>query len=89
MHEMQAWEYTMVTTSQSGDDVQIVEPVGNGFAANKPLIQTLNQLGRDGWEVVEFLLEPQRTQVRYILKRPGLISFDTIRRLHSSSNAYS
>lgn len=67
---MQKWEYRIICTYWSKDDIYSDEDVV--YYTNK-----LNDLGEDGWEVVgaypAFLPDDDiKTEVRYILKRPKI-----------------
>lgn len=67
---MQQWEYKLVL-SDGGLEITVVD---NKELKEKPLPRTftyLNQLGREGWEVVGFSAHGNTRD--YVLKRPLLI----------------
>jgi prepilin-type processing-associated H-X9-DG protein len=64
------WEYTMIRQTNSGQ-INVLKADGSvgGVVPNQHILATLNQFGKEGWEVIQGGPNPDASGVTYLLKR--------------------
>lgn len=75
---MGQWEYKLIATIEEGGK-EIVDSVDNIRIVHRTkilAIDALNELGKDGWELVQIIPHPESDGSEYILKR--FIVFDYV-----------
>ncbi len=65
----QEWEYITITVSKNS--VKLKRPDGGEIVIpDEPISETLNKLGKEGWELVQGGPTKDATGSTYIMKRP-------------------
>ena len=71
---LQKWEYIFVRVPKNGATI-VWKPKGDPVTvANEHIFVTLNNLGREGWELIQGHVTSDSNETAYLLKRP--LSFD-------------
>jgi hypothetical protein len=64
------WEYIFIRQLNSGE-ISVLQPDGSvgGVVPNQHILATLNDFGREGWDVVQGGPNPDSSGINYLLKR--------------------